>query len=204
MRFLIILILLTSNLIFSESNNREEKKEKNKSKLELLSEVKSTSSSSIIDLDSRHTKSVIYSLLIPGSGQFYIGQEWKGAGFTLAFFGAALTAVLNHNNFIGREDRLKTLTESYANAGNYYEAEIIWKDISKEKAQRNNDYNRRKYFTYAAIGIWALNLVDIIFFSEDKGENSFSKNKINSNFSIAFESNNHFNSFAFKVNLPKF
>ncbi len=199
------LIFINFAAFCSSPDDLLNKNQKEKNKLQLLSEAKENAMPlpGFIDLNSRRTKSIIFSTLIPGSGQTYLGDSWKGAAITLAFFGSALTAVLNYNNFIAREDRIKTLTDSYKLSANYYEAESYYQEILKEKSARDLNTTRRKIFTIAAAAIWAYNIVDIIFFTDDVGENKIVlKNNTDGKIGLSFESVNDYNSLALKINLP--
>jgi hypothetical protein len=48
----------------------------------------------------------ILSVLIPGSGQTYLGHTEKGAAFTLATLACGLVTGLSENNVIGRNERI--------------------------------------------------------------------------------------------------
>lgn len=124
----------------------------------------------------RKMRATVLSGLIPGTGQTYLGQEYKGVGLTIGFAGATLAALLNHNNFTTREDRISNLFEDYESTSSYAAAEAIWQTIEQEKVSRDKDYSRRKYFSYAAIAIWVYNMVDIIYLTEDSGVEQFSVN----------------------------
>jgi len=194
-----IILFLPGLLLNAGEKNSPEKK----TKLDLLSEVKKTdnasSKSSIID--SRKDKAIIFSALIPGSGQTFLGNTWKGVGFTIAFYGSAVTAFLANNNKVSREERITVLTQEYKAAGNFNDADLIWDEILLEKDKRDNDYKRRQIFAYSALGVWVLNLIDIIFFTEDKGGDEFSSvNSLTPNFNII--SNNQSSYVELKINIP--
>jgi hypothetical protein len=153
-----------------------------------------------VEFTSRKIKASILSTIVPGSGQTYLGHELKGMVISLGFYGTFLAAVIAHNNSQGREDRIKVLTQEYNTKSNYADAETVWQSILAEKANRDNDYQRRSLFSWLSIGIWAYNLFDVIFLTDDFGETEFSQN--NSQFNINIVSQNDYNGVALKINLP--
>ena len=173
-----------------------------KNKQELINDFKLQDERGFFDLDltPRKTKALIFSTLVPGSGQTYLGSEIKGMGISLAFYGSALAAIIAHNNAQGREDRIKVLTQEYITRGEYNKAEAVWQMILSEKSNRDNDYKRRKIFTWLAVGTWVYNIFDILFLTDDQGESEFSLN--NSHIDLNIVSSNNFHSVALKFNLP--
>ncbi|HPI38531.1 MAG TPA: DUF5683 domain-containing protein [Ignavibacteriaceae bacterium] len=197
--FYILFLFVSVPVLSSEPDMKEEKK----SRYDLLAESKSMYSNvpNANPMNPRYVRSIIFSFIIPGAGQTYTGNELKGAAFTLSFFGTALGAILNNNNFNGREERISNLLTEYKNAGTFATANSIWSQIVDEKTNRDNDNTRRKIFTYAAIGIWLLNMADVIFYNTDAGPDEFAKAD-NSKFQFAIQSMDNFNGIALKYNLP--
>lgn len=199
--FLCYILLLTSTLVAAgtEPDLQQEKK----SKFELIAASKNMqiNSSAVAEISPRYVRSIIFSFLIPGAGQTYTGNHLKGAALTISFFGTALGAILNNNNFNGREERIKNLLSNYQNAGDFITADKFWVEIQNEKVNRDNDNKRRKIFTYATIGLWLLNMADIVFYNEDHGPDEFARTNP-SKFQIAIESTDTFNGVALKYNLP--
>lgn len=194
------LIILSLGYSYGFDNlNREIQPRKNY--YELINDIKSSTTHNFFDMEftARKTTALIISALVPGSGQTYLGEELKGMGISLAFYGTALTAVIAHNNAQGREDRLKVLTQEYNTKGNYNDAEKVWRSILSEKAERDNDYDRRTLFTWLAVGVWIYNIVDVIFLTSDHGENEFAADIP---LKLDFVSYILFNGVALKINLP--
>ena len=199
--FLCYVLFLTGTLV--AAGNEPDALQQRKSKYELFAESKNLQNSSITvsEVNPRYVRSIIFSFLIPGAGQTYTGNHLKGAALTISFFGTALGAILNNNNFNGREERIKNLLFGYSNAGDYVTADLLWNEIQNEKVNRDNDNKRRKLFSYAIIGLWLLNMADIIFLNEDHGPDEFARGN-SSKFQVAIESTNSFNGVALKYNLP--
>lgn len=169
---------------------------------QLVSDLKLQDENSFFDVEftPRKIRALIFSTFIPGSGQTYIGDELKGMAISLAFYGTALAAVIAHNNAQGREDRIKVLTQEYVTKGNYSDADKVWQEILTEKSNRDTDYDRRAIFTWTTAAVWVYNVLDVIFLTEDQGEDKFSLN--NSLFNVNLVANQDFNGVALKLNLP--
>ena len=199
----LFIAFIFNQIVFCFDKNKVNVKSGVKNHYQLLNDIKIQDEPGFFDVDftPRKTKALVLSFLVPGSGQTYLGDELKGMGISLAFYGTALSAIIAHNNAQGREDRIKVLTQDYNTKGNYNDAEKVWQTILGEKENRDNDYDRRSIFTWLAVGVWLYNIVDVIFLTGDQGENEFSHNN-NSIFNFNFMEHNNFNGIALKLNLP--
>ncbi len=121
----------------------------------------------------RRVVSGVLSALIPGSGQTYLGHTGKGAAFTLGTIACALMTGLSENNVVGRNERIKELKAQYQIATNYVGADTIWTKMVSTKSLLDANVKRRDLFLKLTVALWVANMVDIIFFSGDKGEKSF-------------------------------
>jgi TM2 domain-containing membrane protein YozV len=115
----------------------------------------------------------ILSVLIPGSGQTYLGHTEKGAAFTLATLACGLVTGLSENNVIGRNERIMELKAQYQIATNYIGADSLWGQMLNTKSLLDNNVRRRDLFLKMTVAFWIANVVDIVFFSDDKGEKPF-------------------------------
>ncbi|MBI3111115.1 MAG: hypothetical protein HYZ01_06040 [Ignavibacteriales bacterium] len=121
----------------------------------------------------RKVMSVILSAVIPGAGQTYLGHMEKGAAFTIGTVASALMAGLSENNIVGRNERLDELKVQYSAATSYIGADTVWSKMVSTKDILGKDVKRRDIFVKVAIGLWVANMVDIILFSDDRGEKPF-------------------------------
>ena len=197
----LFIAFIFNQIVFCFDKNNNNVKSGVKNHYQLLNDIRMQDDPEFFDVDftPRKTKALVLSFLVPGSGQTYLGDELKGMGISLAFYGTALSAIIAHNNAQGREDRIKVLTQDYNTKGNYNDAEKVWQTILGEKENRDNDYDRRSIFTWLAVGVWLYNIVDVIFLTGDQGENEFSHNN---NYIFNFMEHNNFNGIALKLNLP--
>ena len=123
--------------------------------------------------DNRRFVGTVLSVLIPGSGQTYLGHTEKGAAFTLGTFACGLVTALSENNAIGHNERLIELTAQYKIATNYVESEFLWVKMVDTKSALDQTVSRRKLFLKLTAAFWVANIVDMIFFTDDKGEKPF-------------------------------
>jgi hypothetical protein len=121
----------------------------------------------------RRVVSTVLSALIPGSGQTYLGHTEKGAAFTLGTIACALVTGLSENNVVGRNERINELKAQYQIAINYIGADTIWGKMVSTKSLLDENVKRRDLFLKLTVAFWVANMVDIIFFSGDKGEKPF-------------------------------
>lgn len=155
-----------------------------------------------LDWSDRKTKAVWLSILIPGSGQTYLGHDYKGAGLTLGFFASTLTAILAENNFSGRQDRINTLTNDYKGAGNYNLANTYWTQIQFEKGNRDNDLKRRNIFIAVTAAVYIYNVIDILYLTDDFGGVEFSMAPAYNSVELFGGETASFTGIALHLNLP--
>ena len=108
---------------------------------------------------------VMLSLMFPGLGQMATGQKLKGGAFFLTELVALVVAVDGHESYNTRQDVYETTRQEYAamrTGGNYQEADAKWQRLVDLKDDLDSLHGRRQIFGYAAAGIYALNVIDIL------------------------------------------
>lgn len=128
--------------------------------------------------DSRYSTALIYSCVMPGSGQTMLGHTYKGVAFTLTAFSSVLTAVISHNNFVARGERLDALEYQYANATNWVSANYLYSEMQSAHTQLTLDRNKRNLFLMISAAVWTLNIVDVMYNTEDQGQPLFSVTRL--------------------------
>lgn len=194
----ILLSLSLFVILFCGFSFAGENEDRKLSKLDFIYAAKELPSKPALELEGRNLYAFAISFFIPGGGQTFLGHHLKGAAITLGFYGTAVASIIAHNNFTGREDRIEVLTQEYKKASDFDEANFIWNEIKTEENNRKYDNQRRKIFGFTAAAIWVYNIVDILFFSEDQGEDIFSL--IDENLNIINEA--AYSGIALKINLP--
>ncbi len=140
----------------------------------------------IFGWSSRKLQAVVLSTIIPGSGQSFLGHSTKGTVITLGFFGSGLITLLAENNAIGRNERLSELNALYSQTTNWTEANLYWNQMRETRDILVDDVKRRDLFLKVTAAFWIASVVDIVFFSEDLGEQAFGSAFIAPGASMAF------------------
>jgi hypothetical protein len=129
---------------------------------------------SVSGFTDRQTKALVYSLAVPGSGQTFLGETYKGVGITLTAFGSLITSIISHNNFIARNERLDALEFQYSVSPTWVASEYIYDEMRSAHRQLQQDKDRRDLFIVITAVVWSLNIVDVLYNTEDHGEALFS------------------------------
>lgn len=185
---LFVLIFYMFNISYAQNNSNYtyqvyQEFRSNKSKKELFE---------IPKFNPRRITGLTYSVFVPGSGQIYLGHQTKGAAFAVTFFTGLVGAIVSQNNFIGNRERLETLQFDYLNADRYTLADYYWKQMVDVHNEQKMHERARNIFTAATVFVWSLNLIDYIFWTDDKGPIEFSyktDNNFGNIFSIAIPLN---------------
>ena len=114
---------------------------------------------------SRNT-AVVLSVLFPGLGQMASGQKQKGGALFLSELVSLIVAVDGHESYSTRRDVYATSRSEYEAlrvGGSHQEAEAKWRSLVDLNDDLDNLHSRRQIFGNAAAAIYALNLVDILF-----------------------------------------
>ncbi|WP_176697008.1 hypothetical protein [Candidatus Kryptonium thompsonii] len=69
----------------------------------------------------------------------------------------------------GGNERLENLEMQYVSTMNWERAEQIWQEMVRVKSDIDKDYKRRNLFLGITAGIWVANIIDVLFFTSDKG-----------------------------------
>ncbi len=104
---------------------------------------------SYIFVEDIRPKAALQSLILPGWGQYYKGQQNKGYLFSGAFLGAALSTAITFS-------LEKNLKDKYLKEDNPLK-------INGRYSDYNNMSKTRRISQYTAIGIWVLSVTDALF-----------------------------------------
>ncbi len=110
-------------------------------------------------------RAVMLSVLFPGLGQMASGQKQKGGALFLSGLVSLIVAVDAHESYNTRRDVYASSRSEYDALrveGTHQEAEVKWQRVVDLNDDLDNLHSRRQIFGYAAVAIYALNVVDIL------------------------------------------
>ncbi len=113
---------------------------------------------------------VVLSTLFPGLGQMTQGQKVKGITFFLGEAASLIIAINSHENYSTKQktfDRDMDVFNKLAviPGKTHVEASRLYKDLKDQNDELNNLNTYRNTAIVVAVGVWAYNVVDAIFFS---------------------------------------
>ena len=117
----------------------------------------------------RH-RAIKLSFLFPGLGQIALGSKVKGFGLFsggLVSLVAAINGQENHSTVKGRHKQAGDKYLGLQQRGRYEEAQEIWEDIQDMEDDLDR-YNAMRQVIFLSAGIYAYNVIDILFFSSPK------------------------------------
>ncbi|MCP4633519.1 MAG: PEGA domain-containing protein [candidate division Zixibacteria bacterium] len=113
------------------------------------------------------TKAAMRSILIPGWGQFYSGNKFRGVMMGLAAVSGATAAVIANDNYSRKNDAFNDAELAFNQAQSIEERERL-RDVLAYKQRKAYDAETlKRTYMGIAIGIWAYNFLDAIIFFPD-------------------------------------
>ena len=118
-------------------------------------------------------KSAVRSIVIPGWGQRYTNQKYKGLAYT--FFAAA--SIFGYykadQDFDNKYDQYKNLESEYdalMTTGSQTELEELLPKLLNAQDRAYDAENTRRFAIGSAIAVWSISILDaLFFFPEEKG-----------------------------------
>ncbi len=133
-----------------------------------------------VDVDlSRKTRlkaAAARSFFIPGWGQKYADEPAKATGFFVAAIGSGLAFLWADNKFDDKHDIFNERQDEYDSLlvdGTEGELERAWDRLQDAQSEARDAEDIRRVTIGVAAGVWALNMIDVLFFFPDE-ENTFS------------------------------
>lgn len=118
-------------------------------------------------------KAAARSLFIPGWGQRYADEKLKGYAFTVLAAGAITGYLIANEDFNDKydtyESRLDTFDEARRSGASYAELRTLQQQLADAQSTAYDAENLRRIMIGTVIGVWALNLVDALFFFPSDG-----------------------------------
>jgi hypothetical protein len=171
-----ILFFLLCNSLFSGEKDKQNKL----SYLELKEKFQERLTPGIIepkfDLSGKKITGLIYSAIVPGVGQFYLGHQYKGAAFTILSLASLVTGLVTQNDVVAMNEKIESLEYDYSKSGTYAKANDVWVEMVACKTDADG-YKKTRNLAYGIYaGLWTLNILDLLFLTPDKGSVDFSHN----------------------------
>lgn len=113
-------------------------------------------------------KSFARSLFIPGWGQRYTDQKGKGFVFTALTIASVTAYFITDADFDDKYDIFNAKLKEYDKTTSSEQRRLLYDDLIKAQNDAYDAENYRRVAIGSAIGIWALNVVDALFFFPDK------------------------------------
>ncbi|SYZ73658.1 exported hypothetical protein [Candidatus Zixiibacteriota bacterium] len=109
-------------------------------------------------------KGAARSLLIPGWGQSYSGQKTKGAVFTILAVGAVSSFLIADSKFNDKENSYNDLLDRYNKTVLFSDRQSLYNQLEAARKDAYDAETVRRITIGAVIGVWGINLIDMIFF----------------------------------------
>ena len=126
-------------------------------------------SNSIITIGHESKTGIIWrSALLPGFGQINHGRTTTGAIYMGAFVGTAAYFFSNYKTYNDTQSELDDLTTQYNSATDPSEKYNLGLEINNKQSDLDDAYDKAKTSIWLPIGIYAISLLDAIFYPTPK------------------------------------
>ena len=116
-------------------------------------------------------KAALRSLIIPGWGQMYSGRTGKGILFTILTAAAAGYYFIMDDNFNEKLEDYNQINSRYNSAKTEAEKNSLYSPLVAAKQEAYDAEDKRIIAIGSMIGIWGLNLIDVLFFYPQEKDN---------------------------------
>ena len=118
-------------------------------------------------------KSAIRSMVIPGWGQRYSNQKYRGLFYTVLAAASTWGYFIADDDFDTKFDRFKSLEAEYdqlKTSGSQSQLEALLPELTNAQSRAYDAENTRRFVIGAAITVWSISVIDaLFFFPEEKG-----------------------------------
>ncbi|MBN1291921.1 MAG: hypothetical protein JXB48_08790 [Candidatus Latescibacteria bacterium] len=127
---------------------------------------------------------VVLSALFPGLGQMTSGQKVRGVSLFLAEAASLVLFVNAHENYSTKKTTYDSDLEDFnkiatTDRGSYTTALQSYDDLKDQQKKLDDLHNTRNIALIVAAGVYAYNLVDVIFFTPSSSESRRAQNGSN-------------------------
>jgi hypothetical protein len=114
-------------------------------------------------------KAALRSMIIPGWGQHYSGEDDKAILFALLAVGAAGAYLVIDDDFDDKIIEYNALAGQYSRARTFQEKDDLYPELKAARKKAYDAETARIISIGAVIGVWGLNLLDaLLFFPENR------------------------------------
>ncbi len=117
-------------------------------------------------------KAAVRSMIIPGWGQRYGDQKTKGMLYHFAAVGVVTAFLIADKDFDNKYDRFQLRRDAFdstvAAGGSYPDVQSAHADLVTAQQKAHDAEEIRRITIGAVAGIWALNVIDALFFFPDE------------------------------------
>ncbi len=116
-------------------------------------------------------KAMARSFFVPGWGQIYTDQDFKGGAFFLLTAGAVTSFLIAENDFQDKKDNYNKLLAEYNSENEFADKRLLYNNLQSAREEAYDAENIRRITIGLTAAVWALNLVDLLFyFPENRGD----------------------------------
>ena len=117
----------------------------------------------------RYRTAVLMSVIVPGTGQTFLGYSTKGAALSLLAISGLVGGYVFQSDITSNNQRSVDVQGKYSATGNYTDSDAQYRILVTLRDQSKRYETRRNIFVGIAATAWALSIADILFYSEDLG-----------------------------------
>lgn len=109
-------------------------------------------------------KALARSLFVPGWGQMYSEQRFKGGCLFILAAGATASCLVANADYDDKSNRYDDLLKQYNQLSSFEEMERFYTKLASARKEAYDAESTRRIAIGAMIAAWGLNLLDIIFY----------------------------------------
>lgn len=121
-------------------------------------------------------KALARSFIIPGWGQVYTDQGFKGGLLFVLVGGSALSYFVATDDYHARVDEYDNLKKDYLIASTYEEKQRLYTEMQRARDEAYDAESLRRITIGAVIASWTINILDLFFFFPDYGGSVLTEN----------------------------
>jgi hypothetical protein len=151
------------------------------------------------DWNKRRTKARIFSVILPGSGQFISRQNIRGAAYSCAFTGSLFLLLQNIQEHKNSKSQYESMRNQYNSAITQPEMDQYYEAMKKETEKMKKYERNANISLYTITGVYAMQLIDSWIFGGGKRLISGQKLGNNKDIKPYAQTNKNYAEFGLKV-----